>query len=97
MSVTALEPKTDRLVARVSRRQKQLLEQAAAIEERTLAGFVIAHAIEQAESVVRKERVIRLNYEQSMRFIEAMSKKPRRPSAAIKAASKAYKEQVIEL
>jgi uncharacterized protein (DUF1778 family) len=97
MSEVAAEPKTDRLVARVSRRQKDILARAAALEERTLAGFVIAHAMDRAESVLNQKNVIRLNQEQSIRFFEVISRKPRPLSAATIKAQKAYKAKVVEV
>jgi uncharacterized protein (DUF1778 family) len=98
MSNSAVEDrKSDRLVARVSPYQKQLLEQAAALEERTLAGFVVAHAVERAEKVVRERNVFRLNHEQAVRFVEIMSRKPRPLTAASRRAMKAYRAKAIEM
>jgi uncharacterized protein (DUF1778 family) len=97
MSSATAERKTDRLVARISRRQKGMLERAAALEERTLASFVVAHALERAESVLNEQNVLRLNQEHSFRFVEVISRKPRRPSAAVIKAAKAYRAKVVEM
>ena len=96
MTAVADETKDERLVARLSRTHKRLLEKAAAMEGRSVASFVVTHAIESAEKVVRQEQVIRLNLEQSRRFAEALLRPARPISPAQRRANRAYKARVIE-
>jgi uncharacterized protein (DUF1778 family) len=91
------ETKTSRVVARISDRQKKLLEKAAAMEARSVASFLVAHGVERAEYVLREETVLRLNEEQSARFLEVISRKPRRAPATVQKAAKAYGDQVTEI
>jgi uncharacterized protein (DUF1778 family) len=97
MIVVVDERKAERLVARVSATHKRLLEKAAAMEGRSVASFVVAYAVENAEKVVRQEQVIRLSLEQSQRFAEALLK-PASHSLpqAVRRAKRSHKTRVIE-
>jgi uncharacterized protein (DUF1778 family) len=91
------ETKEERLVARVSRTHKQLLEKAAAMEGRSVASFVVTHAVDSAERVLREQDTIRLNLDQSRKFAEAMLRAPRPATAAMKKANRAHRARVVEL
>ena len=95
VSTLAKERKNQRLVARVSRNHKKLFERAAAIEGRSVATFVIAHALQAAEELVRQQQIIRLNAEQSRRFVEALLAPARPVPDALKRASKDHARRVV--
>jgi len=90
------EKKAHRLVARVSRAEKRLFQQAASLEGRTLAGFLLAHAREAAERAVLRSHTIRLDSQQSREFVESLLAPPRAPTPAMKRALKRYGRAVTE-
>jgi uncharacterized protein (DUF1778 family) len=89
------ERKTQRLVARVSKTHKRLFERAAAIEGRSVATFVIAHALEAANQLIAAQQTIRLNAEQSHRFAEALLAEPGPVPKALRQAHTAYRKRVV--
>src|SRR2546421_7866802 len=93
VSTLAKERKNQRLVARVSRNHKKLFERAAAIEGRSVATFVIAHALEAAQQLLRQQEIIRLNAQQSRRFAEALLAPPRPGPEGLRRADKAYRKR----
>ncbi len=94
ISVTQ-ERKSQRLVARVSKAHKKLFERASAIEGRSVATFVIAHALEAAERLISERKSIQLNAEQSRRFVEALLAPPRPVPEALGRAQKEYQKRVV--
>jgi uncharacterized protein (DUF1778 family) len=97
MKAVIEETKAGRLVARVSRTHKELLERAAAIEGQSVASFIVTHAVDSAERVVREQETIRLNLEQSRRFADALLRSPRAATVAMKRANRAHRLRVTEL
>ena len=95
MPVKAAEQKAERFVARVTRADKRIFREAAALEGRSMATFVIAHAREAAEEIVGRQRVIRLNAEDSRRFVEALLAPSRPPTARMKRAMRLYRQTVV--
>jgi len=95
MSVIAEERKTKRLVARVSPRDKDLLERAAAFEGRTVAAFVVNHAVARAERLIEQREVIRLNAAESRQFVEALLAPPPKPAATARRALTEYRRRVV--
>jgi len=96
VSSVTIERKAQRLVARVSRTHKKLFEQAAAIEGRSVATFVVAHAVKAAEELLREQKVIQLNAEQSRRFVRVLLAPPRPPTRRLKQALSFYRKTVTE-
>jgi uncharacterized protein (DUF1778 family) len=87
--------KTTRLVARVSQRDKNLLQRAAALEGRSLATFVVSHALADAKRLVSEPDVIRLTARESRKFVEALLASPRKPAAATRRAMTEYRRRVV--
>ncbi len=96
METVIKERKKQRFVARVTAADKQLFKQAAAIEGRSVAKFIIAHIREVARQVVRQNNQIQLDADQSRRFVEALLAPPRKPTSALKSAVVRYRRQVTE-
>ena len=95
MPVKTTAEKTERLVARVTRADKQMFQQAASLEGRSMATFVIAHAREAAEQLIARRKVVRLTAEDSRRFVEALLAPPRPATARMKRALKLHRETVV--
>ena len=96
MTTATENKKTERLVARVSPRDKELIEQAAELEGRSLASFAVEHLVARAREVIEERQIIRLNEEESRRFVEILNAPPRPPTEEMKRALKEYRETVIE-
>jgi len=94
MPVKTLEQKAERFVARVTRADKRLFAQAASLEGRSMATFVIAHARQAAEQTIARRKVIHLGPEDSRRFVEALLARPRPPTARMKRAIKSHRQSV---
>ncbi len=60
-----------------------------------MATFVIAHAREAAEEIIARRKLIRLNAEDSRRFVEALLAPPRAPTARMKRALNLHGQSVI--
>lgn len=87
---TALR-RTERLEARITSRQKALLEQAAHLQGRTLSDFVVHAASEAATRVVREHQVIALTTEEQTAFVQALLDPPE-PGPRLRAASSRYRK-----
>jgi len=88
--------KSGRLVARLTPEDKALLEQAAVLENCSLGSFVVLHCRAAAEKVLRDRERIRLDAEESRRFVQALLGRPRPATRRFKEALLLYREMVIE-
>ena len=82
--------KTERITARVPVDIRATLIEAAAFSGSTLNQFLVQAAIEKAQSVIEKERVIQLSYDDATVFFEALENPPK-PNKKLKEAVKKYK------
>jgi uncharacterized protein (DUF1778 family) len=89
--------RTDRLVARVSPRDKALLERAAVLEGCSVANFVVSHVRAAAEKVVQKHETIRLNEAESRRFIKALLAPPKPLTKKLRDAVALHRRTVREI
>lgn len=87
--------KDERIQARVSSTQRELLQRAADLEGRSLSDFVIESAQRHAEEVIREHEVIRLSPRDSRVFIEALLNPPA-PNARMRALAARYQREVVE-
>lgn len=95
MSAITTKKKSERLVARVSPQDKALLERAASLEGRSLASFAVEHLLAYARGVIEDREVIRLNEEQTRRFVETLIAPPRKPTPQFLEALRDYRENVV--
>ena len=95
MPLKAAEQKVERFVARVTPADKRIFREAASLEGRSMATFVIAHAREAAEEIITRRKTIRLDTGASRRFVEALLAPPRPPTARMKRALKLHRQTVI--
>ncbi len=75
--------KDERISLRIDRHTKELIEQAAAIDHRSLTSFIVACAKEQAQLLIERETIMRLKKQEWDRFMDALADPPK-PNAALK-------------
>jgi uncharacterized protein (DUF1778 family) len=88
-------PRRERLEARVSREQKDLLERAAALEGRSLTDFVVASAQAAAMATIQRHDVIALTARDSLVFAQALMH-PTAPNERLRAAARRHQELIPE-
>ena len=77
--------RSERLEARVSPMQKELLTQAAALEGRTVTDFVVTHACDAAVQTLRDHEAIALTRRDQEAFARALLE-PAEPADALRRA-----------
>lgn len=88
-------PKRERLEARISAEQKELLQRAAALQGWSLSDFVVESAQRAAEATIREHSIIALSTRDSLMFMEAVLNPPP-PTARLRAAAERYLDEVEE-
>lgn len=83
--------KTERVSARVSTQVYDTLIQAAEFTGATVNQFLVQSAFEKAQSIIERERVIRLALQSANTFFETIENPPA-PNKKLLDAMKAYKE-----
>ena len=94
MSRDSLTAKNVRLEARITAKQKELIERAAGYEGRSVSDFVVATVQEAAKVVVQEHELLRLNGAQSRSFVETLLNPPE-PTEALQQAAVEYRQDVI--
>jgi len=89
---TAIEKKS-RLVARIPPAVRKTIQAAADLEGASLNHFVVQAAHRQAQEILEREMIIRLNREQTRRVFDLLDKPPK-PNAALLAAKTAHRKLV---
>ena len=90
IEATQLPPKTARLEARLTDRQKALFQHAADLTGRSLTEFVVSSAQEVAARTVREHEVLTLSGLDRQVFVDALLK-PVSPNKRLRQAAKRYK------
>lgn len=85
--------KKSRFEARLSPRQRELFERAAAMQGRTLSEFVVSAAIEKAEEVIQTHEVIRLTENDYAQVVELL-RDPPEPNEELKRGMQRWRELV---
>lgn len=91
MSTPAM-PKPERLEARVTREQKQLIERAAELEGRSITDFVVASAQSAARQVIQDHEILKLTARDREVFVQALLNPPK-PTDKLRQAVRRYKEE----
>jgi uncharacterized protein (DUF1778 family) len=78
--------RVERLEARVTSEAKELCQQAAELQGRTLTDFVVTSAVNAAREVLREKEALHLTYQDRLAFIEALVGAPMEPNAKLRAA-----------
>lgn len=87
------QSRSERLEARITRKQKELFRQAAAIQGRTVTDFIIQAASETAVRIVKDFEVITLTRRDQELFAKALLK-PGKPNKKLREAAAEYKKMV---
>lgn len=85
--------KAERLEARLTAEQKELLQRAASLQGRSLTDFVIESAQAAALRTVREYEILRLNVRDSEAFVAALLDAPE-PGERLKTAYGRYKQRM---
>lgn len=85
--------KIERLEARVSKEQKELFQQAADIQGRTLTDFVTSSVAEAAKRAIQEHEMMTLSVRDREVFVEALLSPPE-PSDKLRAAASRYKQNM---
>jgi len=88
-----VEEPRERITARVSKRVRVTLEQAAELTGSTVNQFLVQSAYQEAQRLVERESVIRLSQE-GARKVLALIDHPPKPNKRLKDAAKAFKNLV---
>ena len=88
---TLLEPKKERLEARLTREQKKYIERAAQIKGTSVSDFVVISAADAAVRTIREQEVLTLNERARKVFVRALLSPPP-PGKRLLAAAKRYKQ-----
>jgi uncharacterized protein (DUF1778 family) len=88
------KPDFERLEARISNEKKSFLKHAADLVGRSLTDFVVNSAYEAATRLIKEHEQVKLSMKDSDTFIHALQNAPA-PSAALVAAAKRYKKDII--
>jgi len=82
--------KSERVAARLSPEQKQLLQRAADLEHRTLTDFLVERGLRGAEEVIRRHEVMTLSERSARAFMKAIYN-PEPANAYLRQAAERYK------
>jgi len=88
---------TERLTVRVGSDEKRRIERAAALSGQSVSSFVGDHARDAAERMVERHDRIRLNAEDSKRFVEGLLAPARKVPTVVKDAFEDYRQTVREV
>lgn len=86
--------KKARLEARITIEQKQLVMEAASIQERSLTDFIVSTVMETARMIVEQNTIMELSKRDSELFVSKILEPPS-PSLELKQAGLEYKQQLI--
>ena len=90
---TATVSRNERLDARVTREEKQLIETAASLHGTSASDFVRMATKEAALNIIREHEVLTLNEQAKRVFVEALLNPPTPNQKAI-AAARRYREEI---
>ncbi len=85
--------KNERITARVTEQVKETLSSAAEIMGATLNQFLIQAALEKAENIIEKDKIIRLSNKDAQVFFNALDNPPE-PNIKLKNAFENYKNKI---
>ena len=88
-----MEEPRKRITARVSKKVRTTLEQAAELLGATVNQFVVQTAYEEAQRIVERETIIRLSQKDAQKIFGLLDSPPK-PNKALKEAVKKFKGSV---
>jgi uncharacterized protein (DUF1778 family) len=90
MATIQLRRRSQRLEARVTPDQKEMIERAACVQGRTVTDFVITALQDAARKAIEERSVWKLSQDQQKAFVEALMDPPA-PNKNLRAAYRRYK------
>ena len=85
--------RSERINLRLSATAKRRIEQAAAVEGKTVSAFIVSSALENAEKTVGRHETIALAREDATRFFEVLADPPP-PNDRLRAALEEHARRV---
>jgi uncharacterized protein (DUF1778 family) len=86
-------PKNSRLVARIPADIRETIQAAADLEGASLNQFVVQAAHRQAQDILERENIVRLNREQTKHIFELLDNPPK-PNAALLRAKAVHRRMM---
>ncbi len=93
IGITMITAKNERITARVSEQVKDTLTIAADLVGATLNQFLIQSALEKAENIIEKDKMIRLSNKDAQVFFNALDNPPE-TNIKLKNAFENYKNKI---
>lgn len=90
---TTIVTRKERLDARVTREEKEMIETAASLRGTSASDFVRMATKEAALNIIREHEVLSLNEEARRVFVEALLNPPK-PNEKAVAAARRYREEI---
>ena len=91
--MASVAEKKSRLVTRIPLPVRNTIQAAADLEGASLNHFVVRAALSQAQEILERETIIRLNREQTARVFELLDDPPK-PNAALRSARALHRKLV---
>jgi uncharacterized protein (DUF1778 family) len=92
MNTVAAAGKAERLEARITSAQKEILQRAAEIEGRSLTDFVVSSAQAAARRILHEHRSLQLSERERELFVDAILNPPA-PNAKLRKAARQYRQK----
>ncbi len=93
IEVALKDRKEERMETRLPAEAKLQIEQAAAMQGRSVSDFVVQAALDQASKVIEQQRIVRLTVDESTALAELMLAEPK-PNAKAMAAIRRYRKSI---
>ncbi len=93
MAIASARKRSERLDARVTREEKELIETAASLRGTSFSDFVRMVTKEAAMSTIREHETLTLNQKSREIFVEALLKPPK-PNEKAVAAARRFREEI---
>ena len=93
IGIFMITAKNERITARVSEQVKDTLTIAADLVGATLNQFLIQSALEKAENIIEKDKIIRLSNKDAQVFFNALDNPPE-PNIKLKNAFESYRNKI---
>ncbi|MBF0145676.1 MAG: DUF1778 domain-containing protein [Magnetococcales bacterium] len=90
----ATTAKNERVNIRLDESAKKRIERAASFAGKTVSGFIVASAMEQAEATIREHEIMMLNRKDADRFLDAILNPPE-PNENLRTAMEEHSRRVI--
>lgn len=85
VSTTTTPQRDERIAARLSRENKDVIEYAARLRGLSVSEFLVSSALDAAQTVIEDDQIMRLTMEQSAQLMEMLNAEPRRIDALLEA------------